>query len=919
MCFHKKRLSLLLLLFLVYFLVFDLHVASARYAWNWVSDSSIVSGLPDIGVRATPTVCYDLCGDAQWVLISGSSTGIFSGYKWSGSTWIVNSTVVSGLGDVGDDSSPSVGYNVTGDGTWVLISGEYENVFNGYTWDGTTWVSNATVVNGLSITAETWNLIPALANNLRDDGKWVLISGEYYGVFYGFYWNGSQWESDSSLVSGLGDIGIKSTLDIAFNVTGDGRWILIAADDQPTWRGFYWSGSAWVVDNTPCDGLVTGARMKPCLFFNLKSDDYWHMISGQSNGTFVGYYMDSHVAESGDLVITSDTLWDATTVFRDGDITVNSPATLTILNSDLYLFISANGEHGITVQDGASLNITGNSKIEADSTYRMFFKVYGRLYTSGSVTIKDCGWNTTPNTGLYFNTGSNEVRLRDAIISNGYCGIEVAGGTNVQISNTTITSMSRIGIWVTGGSPTITSCTLSSCLRGIVTQGTSRGTISNIYMSTIAQEGVWIYGSSNFTVINLSGSTATTYLYASENGIFRAYNCNIYGNNHGSYLSESSRGYYYNVTSKGGYYYSWYIASSSTATIVNSVANASKSGISITTTNPATITITNVTCKYNVDDGFCLASNTKIVATNLLSYNNTNGLRVIAGAMNVNNYTGYYNTKDLVLSASGILYLKDSAYSSITFTPTTGNLTRTRTITINQQTPQGLILTDGIQAYDTFNATKRSPDLNKKVPITYDFRNSSNWINVTTATIETSRYLIALLDIPFTATSTTATFPSVSAQTLTVLVSESAAPYITSTDRALQSLFIDESSFIVVSNTTETIVFSLNCLSNLPSYITLNNVELGAYFSYADFFAASGNSWFYNATTNMLYLRGLPNSLITFHISWMSGYAGAIPKPPPKPQPQIEVLLPFEIPLVYVLMAFVTVAVATLIYFKRRM
>ncbi|NOQ56001.1 MAG: hypothetical protein GQ477_04320, partial [Nanohaloarchaea archaeon] len=100
--------------------------ASANF---WISDSSIVSGLGDVGSRSSPTVYND---SGTWKLISGEDSGVFNGYYWGGSTWTSDSNIVNGLGDVGAHSTPTV-YN--DGGTWKLISGEDSKVFNGYHWN----------------------------------------------------------------------------------------------------------------------------------------------------------------------------------------------------------------------------------------------------------------------------------------------------------------------------------------------------------------------------------------------------------------------------------------------------------------------------------------------------------------------------------------------------------------------------------------------------------------------------------------------------------------------------------------------------------------------------------------------------------------------------------------------------------------
>ena len=97
---------------------------------TWVSDSSIISGLTDVGLLSAPAV-FQM--GSTWYLISGESDGVFTGWNWNGSQWVSDSSIISGLTDVGSRSTPTV---FQMDDTWYLISGEYDGVWNG--WRGPT-------------------------------------------------------------------------------------------------------------------------------------------------------------------------------------------------------------------------------------------------------------------------------------------------------------------------------------------------------------------------------------------------------------------------------------------------------------------------------------------------------------------------------------------------------------------------------------------------------------------------------------------------------------------------------------------------------------------------------------------------------------------------------------------------------------
>jgi hypothetical protein len=197
----------------------------------------------DVGSRSSPALGIDFNGSKRLVMISGESTGTFNGYYWNDTKWITDSSYVAGLPDVGSTSAPALAFNLTGDDRWTLIAGESTGEFNGFYWDGDQWVSDSSRVSGLGDVGS--DSAPALAFNLTGDDTWTLIAGEDNGRFNGFYWDGDQWVSDSSRVSGLGDVGSDSSPLLVFNLTGDNSWMLISGLGDGRYYSYYWEDNSW--------------------------------------------------------------------------------------------------------------------------------------------------------------------------------------------------------------------------------------------------------------------------------------------------------------------------------------------------------------------------------------------------------------------------------------------------------------------------------------------------------------------------------------------------------------------------------------------------------------------------------------------------------------------------------------------------
>jgi hypothetical protein len=253
-------------------------VLSHGHNWTgltWQSDPGIERGLGGECCSPHPTVFRK---DKTWHLIVGLEGGTCLGRTWNGSTWQSDPSIVSGLGYV--DMYPQTGLeNVAPtafqkDGTWHIISGEKYGRYRGYTWDGSTWQSDPSIVSGLGTGGGS--LVMTTPIVFQKDGAWHLIAGNRGGTFDGFTWDGSTWQSDPSIVSGLGDVGRDS---VPFVFPKDGAWHLISgfgATRGGYWdytyyggfRGYTWDGSTWQSDPSIVSGLAdTVHRAAPAVFY----------------------------------------------------------------------------------------------------------------------------------------------------------------------------------------------------------------------------------------------------------------------------------------------------------------------------------------------------------------------------------------------------------------------------------------------------------------------------------------------------------------------------------------------------------------------------------------------------------------------------------------------------------------------------
>lgn len=290
----RKFLFVLCILFSLLLIVTSAH---AYLCVRWNSKSASCSGLTDVGDRSNPEICFNCTRDGNWTLISGNSAGTFSCFYWSGSAWTAKSASCTGLPDVGTRSAPAVCNNCTGDGNWTLIAGNSTDMVNAFYWNGTQWVLDTTRSSGLPI--DLTYPRPYICNNCTGDNRWTLIYGQYDGTFGCYYWTGSAWASIGASCTGLGDVGLESRPYACDNCTGDGRWTFISGEEYGTFLGYYWNGTQWVSDSSRVYGLGDiGSCSRPSICNNCVGDGKWTLVSGNLDGTFNCFYMVGEVTNT---------------------------------------------------------------------------------------------------------------------------------------------------------------------------------------------------------------------------------------------------------------------------------------------------------------------------------------------------------------------------------------------------------------------------------------------------------------------------------------------------------------------------------------------------------------------------------------------------------------------------------------------
>ncbi len=244
------------------------------YYWNgtqWVNNPALAKGLVANTNDNCPTAGFNVTGDGKFDLIVGGSAYSsppysdsripWTGYFWNGTQWVQDPRIVRGLSDyVGGPANnyASLGYNLLKNGRWNLLVDNYNGKgYAGFEWNGTRWTPQSALIQGLPDAGSSGTNnqfpIPCIVANFSKPDSFSLIvglasGGGPIGALQGYDWTGLGWNRNDTMVHGA--TGLQpwpNAPSIAFNVTGNGKWLmLIGSADGPYetdyYKSFYWQG-----------------------------------------------------------------------------------------------------------------------------------------------------------------------------------------------------------------------------------------------------------------------------------------------------------------------------------------------------------------------------------------------------------------------------------------------------------------------------------------------------------------------------------------------------------------------------------------------------------------------------------------------------------------------------------------------------
>ncbi len=287
---------------------------------TWMLNSTIINGLG--------SVCCDISSatfntSGQTHLVTGLDSGGFYGFTWNGTSWVLN-TSVAVFGDIGTYARPTIYYK---DSQWHLIAGTNGNGTFGYDWNDA-WVSNSSIVAGLGSYSMASPAVYYINN------QWNLIIGygdAVSGGFYGFTWNGSQWLTNSSIVTGLSSS--KGVHPFVFQKTSNNEYELIAGDWYGTFSGYSWeSEGSWISNSDLVIGLgVVGWDSTANVF---TKDGLLYSISGENTAIY-GFLENTPPTLSG-ITLSSSTKKYGKNIFVNTTSPINDLENLSVTFRTYY-------------------------------------------------------------------------------------------------------------------------------------------------------------------------------------------------------------------------------------------------------------------------------------------------------------------------------------------------------------------------------------------------------------------------------------------------------------------------------------------------------------------------------------------------------------------------------------------------------
>lgn len=253
---------------------------------------------------------------------------------------------------------------------------------------------------------------------------------------------------------------------------------------------------------------------------------------------------------TGDWIVTANEniTCEHETIATDGDVIVYG--NLTLIDVNLVMFPSVDGEFEIVVHDGASMNLTNQTNVTSDDTdFAYKFRADpGSIFEMRDSYLTDCGYTTvnTSTKGLFIATNTTKI-INNTISDSEFQGVIFNNSHHGTIENNTFTGSARAAIQLEYSNYTIVNNNTLTAGDGtsgdcIAMDYSGNNLVSNNTLLSCTNEGI----SSSFGTHENNSISRNTITYVdwgilSQNGDYNhIYNNNISNVNIGIRTAGSS-------------------------------------------------------------------------------------------------------------------------------------------------------------------------------------------------------------------------------------------------------------------------------------------------------------------------------------------------------------------------------------------
>ncbi len=255
---------------------------------EWVPNTLITNGLTDLGDNPRPSV-FDMNGTLYLIAMPTAYADAPVGYKWNGLSWVSNTSIVNGLDAPSSFNTYRV-YNNSGTFELYTVGNPPAGSERGFQWNGTSWVLNNSLVNTIygNLVLDEFSCSLCVINIFNLSGTKTAIVGSNTKIAM-LTWNGTHWNYNTS---GSVDLGSPSQ----YRVTGGGifqnggNWNYITSNGTTSpynYIGFFWNGTNWTTNSTNTEGLAVPTLYNVQTIFTYQGTTY--LIDGIQDGTWEGY------------------------------------------------------------------------------------------------------------------------------------------------------------------------------------------------------------------------------------------------------------------------------------------------------------------------------------------------------------------------------------------------------------------------------------------------------------------------------------------------------------------------------------------------------------------------------------------------------------------------------------------------------